>query len=124
MATLHRLSQSCLSTFIQDAAEVALDTQPVSYIEQKNYVINKLKELKMDVIENDGPFYVYVNINKYGLNSETFCNRLLEEVQVGVLPGKYFHEEGTIRMAICISLEKCKEGCERMKQFIQKYENI
>ena len=78
----------------------------------------------MNVIENNGPFYVYVDIKKYGIDSETFCLRLLDEEQVGVLPGKYFYEEGTIRMAICIPLEKCKEGCERLKKFIERYENI
>ena len=124
MVTLHRLSQSCISTFIQNAAETALNTETVSYIEQKKYVMNQLKQLKMDVIENNGPFYVYIDIKKYGMDSETFCNRLLEEEQVGVLPGKYFYEDGTIRMAICIPLEKCKEGCERLKKFIEKYENI
>lgn len=124
MVTLHRLNQSCLSTFIQNAAETALNTEPVSYIEHKKYVVQKLKDLKMDVIDNNGPFYVYVDIKKYGLDSETFCYRLLEEEQVGVLPGKYFYEEGTIRIAVCISLEMCKEGCERMKNFIERYENL
>lgn len=124
LLTLHRLSQSSISPFIQKAAETALNTKPVSYIEQKKYVINELKKLKMDVIDNNGPFYVYVDIKKYGMDSEIFCYQLLEEVQVGVLPGKYFYEEGTIRLAICISLEMCKEGCERLKKFIKKYENI
>lgn len=124
MVTLHRLNQSCISTFVQDAAQKALETNAVSFSEQKNYVLEQLKSIKMDVIDNDGPFYVYVNIEKYGMDSETFCIRLLEEEQIGVLPGIYFHEEGTIRLAICISLEKCKEGCERMKRFIKKYENL
>lgn len=119
MLILHQFSQSCISPFIQHAAEVALNTIQTNYQLQKKYVINQLLEMKIDVLENEGPFYVYFSIKPFNMNSETFAYRLLEE-GVAVLPGKYFYEEGYIRMSICISLEKCKEGCERMKRFIQR----
>ena len=124
LMTLHRLSQSCISTFVQKAAEVALDTETDSYINQKKYVLNQLKKMNLIVLDNNGPFYVYADIRKFGMDSETFCEKLLEEEKVGVLPGKYFYEEGYIRIAVCISLEMCKEGCERMRKFIERYENL
>lgn len=116
---IHQIAQSCVCTFTQKAATLALQVKPRSYQKQKEYVISKLKEMNLSVLENDGPYYVYLYITTFNLDSEMFALRLLDEKQVAVLPGKYFFEDGHIRMSICISLEKCQEGCERMKEFIE-----
>ena len=62
------------------------------------------------VVKTQGPYYVFFSIEDFHISSEVFADRLLEEVHVAVLPGKYFYYENHIRMSCCIDLVKCKEG--------------
>ena len=116
---VHQLNQSCLPVFIQRGAMEALNHKPKRYIQQKKYLIQRMKEMGLLVIENDGPYYVLFSIEKLMITSEAFAKRLLKEYQVAVLPGKYFCFEYHIRMSCCIELEKCKEGCDRMEAFVR-----
>lgn len=117
---LHQLIQSCLPVFTQKSALAALHSPFVSYDEQKRYILRRLIDMGIDVIETEGPYYIFFSIKPFHLSSEEFAYRMLEEVQTAVLPGKYFYYEHHIRMSCYIDLEKCKEGCDRLEAFVRK----
>ncbi len=124
MIKIHQLIQSSLPLFVQKAACKSLDLDYCKYEEQKKYIITRLKKMNLKVIENEGPFYVYFHIGKFGMSSDRFAELLLEEQHVGVLSGSCFYDQNHIRMSCCIELEKCRKGCDRLETFVKKYENI
>ena len=66
-----------------------------------------------------GAFYVFVDIRKFGMDSVSFCEKMLKEALVGVVPGAYFGTEGYARLSYCYSDEDLKEGLDRIEKFIK-----
>ena len=64
-----------------------------------------------------GAFYVFVNIRRYGLDSVTFCQRLLNEQHVAVVPGIHFGREGFVRISFANSRERIQTALERWQKF-------
>ncbi|MBP7344662.1 MAG: aminotransferase class I/II-fold pyridoxal phosphate-dependent enzyme, partial [Clostridia bacterium] len=80
-----------------------------------------LISIGIDCFEPEGAFYVFPNIKKTGLTSEQFCDRLLMEHKVLVVPGTAFSSagEGYFRATYASSLENIKEALKRMERFIK-----
>lgn len=70
-----------------------------------------------------GAFYVFPDISSFGLTSEAFCNRLLEEQRVVCIPGSAFGEcgEGFIRIAYTCSEADLKEALSRIERFCKAF---
>ena len=68
-----------------------------------------------------GTFYVFCNIQSTGLDSETFCERLLQEQKVACVPGNAFGHsgEGYIRISYAYSIDHIKEAVVRLEQFLK-----
>ena len=64
-------------------------------------------------------FYMFINIQKFGMDSLTFCRRMLQEGLVGVIPGIHFGTEGFMRLSYCYSDADLKEGLDRIERFIK-----
>ena len=64
-------------------------------------------------------FYMFINIKKYGMDSLTFCEKMLKEGLVGLIPGVYFGTEGYMRLSYCYSDGDLKEGLDRVERFLQ-----
>ena len=62
------------------------------------------------------------DIEKYGMESEAFCLKMLKEGLIGLIPGIYFGTEGYIRLSYCYSDEDLKEGLDRIEKFIKTLE--
>lgn len=116
---IHQIIQVSLPLFIQKAALVALDCEGICFDSQKKYILHRLKEMGIDAIENEGPYYVLFGIHQYKMSSEMFAKRLLDEFHVALLPGEYFRYEGYIRMSCCVEIEKCKRGCDCLEAFVK-----
>ena len=69
-----------------------------------------------------GAFYAFVNIQKTGIDSETFANELLQEKHVGVVPGNGFGQsgEGFIRLSYATSIDKIVEGIGRIADYVKE----
>ena len=114
---------TAVPTFVQAAAEQALqeDTAPMkeTYAKRREYVCRRLREMGLEFPEPEGAFYVFPNIEKFGLDSGTFCTRMIKEGKVAAVPGSCFGAEGYIRLSYCYSDEELKKGLDRMEDFIQ-----
>ncbi|MFN9861549.1 MAG: aminotransferase class I/II-fold pyridoxal phosphate-dependent enzyme, partial [Pseudanabaena sp.] len=62
----------------------------------------------------------FPSIKEFGLPSLEFCDKLLEGFQVAVIPGIAFGIDHAIRLSYATNLETIREGCDRIRQFIEK----
>ena len=114
---------TAVPTFLQEAAVTALQTDPSPmrevYAKRRAYVCRRLREMGLSFPEPEGAFYVFVDIRKFGIDSGTFCTRMIQEGKVAAVPGSCFGAEGYIRLSYCYSDEELKKGLDRMQQFIE-----
>lgn len=125
---VHQYNATCASLPSQYAAIEALTTQrhvPAemneAYIERRDFVYKRLRDMGFDVVLPTGAFYIFPSIEKFGLSSTEFAERLLKEGGVGAVPGSAFTEygEGFLRISYAYSLPVLEEGMKRMEKFIQ-----
>ncbi len=90
-----------------------------AYQSRRDYLVRRLTELGLSYADARGTFYVFADIRPFGLSSQTFCEKLLEETGVAVLPGVFFGAEGFIRISAAAALPELKKGMSRMETFIQ-----
>ena len=118
----HQYSVTSVPAFVQKACVKALETDvsPVREIfrKRRDYVYKRLVDMGLEVQEPEGAFYMFINIKKYGMDSNTFCTRMLKEGLVGLIPGVHFGTEGYMRLSYCYSDEDLKEGLDRIEKFI------
>jgi aspartate aminotransferase len=70
-------------------------------------------------IKPEGAFYLFCDISKYGTSAEV-AKKILNEVNVAVIPGDGFGAEGYVRMTFCTSQERIREGVARIKEWIAR----
>lgn len=82
-------------------------------------LINEIPNLR--VYKPEGAFYLFINISKLDNDSMRFCERLLEEKRVALVPGIGFGMDGFVRLSYATSLENIKQGLQRLKEFVSTY---
>ena len=127
MLKVHQYAIMCSPTVSQYAAIEALRScddevkkMTNEYNIRRRWLVNALNEIGLECFEPEGAFYVFPSIKSTGLSSEEFCERLLYEHKVAVVPGNAFGEsgEGFIRISYAYSLKHLKEAVERIKEFL------
>lgn len=126
---VHQYNVSCAPSICQWAVYKGLkegleDVYKMKKVfsKRKELVVNKLKEIGLDVITPKGAFYVFPSIKKFNMTSEEFALRLLYEEKVACVPGNAFGigGEGYLRISYCYSDEELLEGLNRIEKFISK----
>lgn len=88
---------------------------------RRDYVVSRLKEnTKIGFVLPGGAFYIFCNISKTGMDSETFANRLLDEASVALIPGKGFGRDDYIRISFATSIEQIEMGMDRIADWLNK----
>ena len=127
MTKIHQFAIMCAPTNSQYAAIEALkngdnDVKEMkdAYNERRRYVLYRLEEMGLPCFTPKGAFYVFPDIRKFGLSSEEFALRLLNEEKVVVVPGSAFgvSGEGFIRLSYAYSIDDLKKALERVERFI------
>lgn len=132
MLKIHQYAILCAPTNSQYAAIEGLrncdgevQEMRTAYNQRRRYLMHEFKRMQLDCFEPFGAFYVFPNIQEFGMTSEEFATRLLEEEKVAVVPGSAFGEsgEGYIRVSYAYSLEDLKEAIGRLGRFIDRMRN-
>ena len=91
------------------------------FSKRKEFVVNRLKEIGLEVVIPKGAFYVFPSIKQFNMKSEEFALRLLKEEKVACVPGSAFGKggEGYLRLSYCYSDEELEEGLKRIERFIK-----
>lgn len=120
---LHAGLVTTVPTFVQTACITALETDPApmaqAYAKRRDYVCSRLWAMGLSFPEPEGAFYVFPNIERFGLTSAEFCTRMIKEAKVATVPGSCFGGEGHIRISYCCSDENLKKGLDRMEAFLK-----
>lgn len=129
MMKIHQYTMLCASITSQEAALEALkngrdnvNLMKREYLARRNYIQSSLDKIDIPYIYSSGAFYIFVNIEKFGLSSKDFAIQLLESENVAVVPGTAFGDcgEGFIRCSYAASLESIKDAMIRISRFIKK----
>jgi aminotransferase len=104
-------------------AEGYFEQMVASYDQRRRLIVKGLNELGLDCVEPKGAFYAFPSVRKTGMNEHEFCEQLLREERVAVIPGSAFGYggEGHIRCAYAASLENIEKALERMYRFMQRH---
>ena len=123
LEVFHQYAVTSVPAFIQPACVKALESGTAPMVEifrkRRDYIYRRLTDMGFAIQEPQGAFYVFVDVRKYGMDSITFCERMLRESLVGAIPGIYFGTEGYIRLSYCYSDADLKEGLDRIERFIK-----
>ena len=127
MTKIHQFAIMCAPTNSQYAAVEALRhgdedvaMMRTAYDQRRRYLLHAFKEMGLSCFEPFGAFYVFPCIKEFGMSSDEFATRLLEEEHVAVVPGSAFGDcgEGFVRISYAYSLENLKVAMERLSRFV------
>ena len=92
------------------------------YNRRRRYLTSGLRALGMPCFEPEGAFYAFPNVSGFGLSSEEFCERLLKEFDVAIVPGGAFGAcgEGFARISYAYSVEHISKALDRMEAFVKE----
>jgi len=123
---VHQYVIAAVNTFIQDGGIAALDFQPKelvdTYKRRCDYVYDRLIKMNLEVVKPQGAFYIFPSIEKYKIDSWTFCERLVLEESVALMPGICFDADGFIRLSYCVDDHTIEEALNGLERFISKLE--
>ena len=129
MLKIHQYTIMCAPVMGQMAAVEALrnGTEEVNkmteqYDQRRNLIVNGLRRIGLPCFEPKGAFYAFPSIKETGLSSREFCENLLYEEKVAVVPGDAFGRcgEGYIRCSYAASVEQISEALDRMERFVRQ----
>lgn len=127
MIKIHQFAIMCAPTTSQYAAVEALRNgdddvamMRESYNQRRRFLMHEFQEMGLECFEPYGAFYVFPSIREFGMTSEEFASRLLQEEKVAVVPGTAFGDcgEGFLRISYAYSLENLKIAMDKIKAFI------
>lgn len=132
MNKIHQFTTMSAGTTAQYAALEALQS-PVrdeeiavmrrEYDERRHILVEGFRQMGLSVAEPEGAFYVFPSIRETGLTSMEFCERLLKEQKVAVIPGNAFGTcgEGYIRCSYAYSKDVIRECLDKIAIFVSQF---
>ena len=129
MTKIHQFAIMCAPTTSQYAAVEALKNgdddvkeMRTAYNQRRRYLMHAFKEMGLSCFEPFGAFYVFPCIKEFGMTSEEFAERFLQEEKVAVVPGTAFGDcgEGFLRISYAYSLENLKVAIGRLADFVER----
>ena len=129
MLKIHQYAIMCAPTTSQYAAVEALRNgdedvarMRTAYNQRRNFLMAAFRKMGLQCFEPFGAFYVFPCIKEFGMTSDEFATRLLQEEKVAVVPGTAFGScgEGYLRISYAYSIDDLKVALERMEAFIQR----
>jgi aminotransferase len=128
MTKIHQYTMLSAPTMAQVAAVEAMQKGEEEMLHMKHeydlrrrLFVSGLNRIGLDCFEPKGAFYAFPSIQRWGLSSEEFAERLLHEQKVAVVPGNVFGPsgEGFLRCSYATSREELIEALDRMETFIK-----
>ena len=130
MQLLLETTSSCVSPFIQKAGIEAIDGDQTfhkymhsEYRKRRDLIVRELNSIEgVDCVMPGGAFYVFINIKKTNMTSEQFCDYILKDANVAILPGTSFGRfgEGYVRMCYAVKQERIVDAVERIRNSMKK----
>lgn len=129
MTKVHVFTSVCAPTVSQIAALQALKDRKATsrmvreYEKRGRFLHKRLNEIPgVSCLKPEGAFYLFPNIQSFGMKSLDFAEMLLKKAKVAVVPGTEFgrHGEGFIRVSYATELVKIKQAMDRIERVIKR----
>ena len=129
MLKIHQFAIMCAPTNSQYAAieglrncEDEVQEMRTAYNQRRRFLLHEFKKMNLDCFEPFGAFYVFPCIKEFGMTSEEFATRLLDEEKVAAVPGTAFGAcgEGFLRVSYAYSLDDLREAIARLGRFVER----
>jgi aminotransferase len=103
-------------------AESAVQDMVKQYDQRRQVIVAGLNQIGLPTFEPRGAFYAFPDIRPTGLSSEQFCEKLLQDEHVAVIPGSAFGAsgEGFVRACYAASMANIEEALTRVERFVKK----
>jgi aminotransferase len=130
MVRIHQYSIMSAPTVSQVAAIEALrhgeefvQEMREEYDRRRRLIVGGFNSLGLPTFEPKGAFYAFPDIRSTGLDDDTFCERLLYEAKVAMVPGSAFGPAGAgyVRASYATSYEKIEQALERIGGFLKNH---
>lgn len=120
---VHQFSVVSAASTSQKACIEALKSDPSlmreTYCRRRDFALKRLNDMELDVCRPEGAFYLFPSIEKFGMDSATFCTRMIREAGLAATPGFCFGSDHHIRLTYCYSDEELAEGLNRLERFVR-----
>ena len=129
MLKIHQYTIMCATTSSQFAAIEAINNgdhdiavMAESFRQRRNYIVKELNRIGLKTHMPAGAFYVFPSIKVTGLSSERFCEQLLDQQNLALVPGNAFGDagEGYVRISYAYSLDEIKTAISRLERFLKE----
>lgn len=127
---VHQYNVSCATSTSQYAALEAMTnglndpkTMRNSYLKRRDYVVDRLEAMGVDVVKPDGAFYVFPKLTPSQQSSFDFGLTLVEYAKLALVPGDAFstYGQGYMRISYAYHEDVLKEGLDRLERFLMHY---
>lgn len=128
MTKVHQFAIMSAPTTAQYAAIEALkngdddiEMMREEYNMRRNVIVSGFNDMGLECFEPKGAFYAFPSVKSTGLTSDEFCERVLMEKKVAVIPGSAFGEcgDGFIRCSYAYSIDSINEALSRIESFVK-----
>ncbi|MDE5753154.1 MAG: aminotransferase class I/II-fold pyridoxal phosphate-dependent enzyme [Oscillospiraceae bacterium] len=106
-----------------ESCEHEVEQMIKEYNIRRRYLVEAFNRIGMTCFSPEGAFYVFPSIQCTGMSSEEFCEKLLEEEKVAVVPGNAFGEsgEGFVRVSYAYSLKHLMQAVSKITEFLERH---
>jgi aminotransferase len=129
LVRIHQFAVMSAPTIAQWAAleailhgEEDVERMRVEYNRRRRLLVDGLNQIGLPTFEPHGAFYAFPKVSASGLDDDTFCNRLLQEEHVAIVPGNSFGlgGEGFARACYATAYNQLEEALKRIERFVNR----
>jgi aspartate aminotransferase len=125
-SALQSQSTSNVCSFAQFGALAAISgsrdcvhQMAADFNERRSLLVQGLQALPgLTLLPPEGAFYAFPDVSAWGLDSMSFCNRLLEQQGLALVPGVAFGDDRCIRLSCAAAPDTLQDGLERLRRFL------
>lgn len=119
-SNVNSITQWAAIPALMGEADETIEMMRVEFEKRKNIAVQSFNEIEgLSCVEPDGAFYLFVNIQGVTNDSVKFCEELLEQKGVALVPGLAFGTEGYVRFSFATDTASIVEGIKRVKEFVE-----
>lgn len=122
LALYHAATVVSIAAYAQDACETALQTDVRqmmhAYRARRDFIYARITGMGLQAEKPEGAFYIFPSIAQFGMDTDSFCRKMVQQGGVAGVPGTCFGAQGHIRFSFCYDLAEIQLGMDKLEQFI------
>jgi aspartate aminotransferase len=123
-SNINSITQKAAIVGLNGAADADIEIMRKAFKERRDEAVELINAIDgLSVYKPDGAFYLFVNIKEVSNDSMNFCQELLSQKGVAVIPGVGFGSEGYFRFSFATDIQSIRAGIKRIEEFVKELKN-